>query len=357
MLKKIARDILILFGIAALWVSTSRNAMQYISDKRKVDKWWGIYPRSHGNLISRTYLDFVKTLNPGPDLGVIKRAPAEGPKNVGLYIYGDSYTWDLADTAFTGLPEFHHISRYSWGFFHLDTNKTNILVIQYSERSVRGEFGDLRIFDGFRDSTKKVSLRHSPTDTKKYYASLLPDFKLENIFNKNINQNLQFNLFNYQFIIPMFEFKAAITYYCFKRASGDATLSKDGNYLFLKETVAGEDPGSSYMPLPPSEVAHLVDNFNAIYDHYKAAGFAEVYLSMVPNTSSMVQPDGYNNLIPLVQNDPRLRMRIIDAYSFLKRDPGGYFYHGDTHWNMKARQIWVDMVNDILTQLNKSGQK
>ena len=322
--------------------------MKYLSDKRSIDKWWGVYPRIHGNLIFRTYLDFVKALNPGPDTGVIKRAEYNGPKNVVLYLDGDSYTWNLVDTAFMGICGFHYIDRYEGGFFNLDSSKRNVLVIQYSERAVRECFGDLRIKDQVKDSSRVGKTASQVIASRTVYASFLPDIKPENLFNKNINQNLQFNLFNYQFIIPMFEYKAALNYYCFKRASGDAVLSKDGQYLFLKETISGTDIGSSYVNVDASEVTHIVDNCNALYDHFRASGFKEVYLSLVPNPSSIVQPGGYNQLIPRIQNDPHLRMKIIDAYGLLNSEPQRYFYHGDTHWNMDGKQRWVDMVNEKL---------
>ena len=122
--------------------------------------------------------------------------------------------------------------------------------------------------------------------------------------------------------------------------------------MFLKETVSYTDSGSSYFPVQQGQVPHLVDNLNTIYDHYKAAGFSEVYLSVIPNTASLMQPDGYNNLIPLIQNDPRLEMKVIDVYDTFKQSPELLFYYGDSHWNKQGKQKWMDMVFKILTNNN-----
>ena len=144
----------------------------------------------------------------------------------------------------------------------------------------------------------------------------------------------------------MFESKAALNYYLFNRASGDVVISNDRNFLFLKETVSKTDVGSSYYPVSRQDAAHIVDVLNNIYDHYKAAGFAEVYFSVIPNSATIMQPDGYNNLIPMIQNDARLRMKIIDIYTTFKQSNDVYYLPGDTHWNHKGKQLWLDMVNE-----------
>ena len=55
---------------------------------------------------------------------------------------------------------------------------------------------------------------------------------INDFFNKNMNQNLQYNLFNYNFVFPMFESKALLNFYLFNRASGDVVISKNKKYLF-----------------------------------------------------------------------------------------------------------------------------
>ena len=237
--------------------------------------------------------------------------------------------------------------------YHLDTTKRNILVLEVSERYLRTYYGGLQIFDELCDSIiKKKTIAASEENITPSYASIIPGFHVNDLFNKYINQNLQGNLFNYNFIIPMFETKAALNYYVFNRASGDVVISRDRNFLFLKETVSLTDIGSSYVPLTDADITWMVDNFNKIYDHYKENGFSEVYLSMIPNSATIMQPDGYNNLIPGIQQDKRLKIKIINVYNAFKNSPVTLYQPGDTHWNSKGRQLWLDLVNEKLINTN-----
>jgi hypothetical protein len=352
MLKKIFRDFFILFGLAALSASTSRTFMKFISEKRDGDKWWSTNPMTGGNLASISDLTFLKKFYCPPDRQ-IKHAPAYNrPENTVLYLDGDSYTWSLRDSNFAGISGFHFISRYEGGCFHLDTAKKNILIIAITESVFRTYFRDLRMLNEVYDPATKKDLVHLYQFNVPAHAQLtsfLFGFSISGLFNKNINQNLQCNLFNYNFITPMFLYKGSLNYFAFNRASGDVVISKDKNFLFLKQSVSATDTGSTYFPIQPGEIAHLVDNLNNIYDHYKKSGFKEIYLTIMPNTASIVQPEGYNNLIPLIQNDPGLKIKIIDVYYTFKKSSRPLFYHGDTHWNLEGQQMWVDMVNQILT--------
>jgi hypothetical protein len=349
MLKNVLSYICIVLGLALLWASTSRTAMQYITEKRDKDAWYGTYQGMNGDLIGMSYLDFVKRFQLGPRTP-LKRANYNGEKNTVLYIHGDSYARKLHDSVFAGVSALHNIDRNHGMAFTLDTTKRNILIIEVSERYIRPYFSGIQILDEVYDSAthNKPQAYHLTDFHKTYAASMLSDVKASDFFNKNINQNLQCNLFNYSFIMPMFHWKAALNYYVFNRASGDVVISKDRNFLFYTETVSPTDIGSSYSPIPAGHIDALTNNFNLIYDHYKAAGFDEVYLSMIPNSPTINQPDGYNGLIPQIQNRPNLRMKLIDIYSTFKNVSGDYYYHGDTHWNPHGKQTWVDIVNDTL---------
>ncbi len=348
MIKKVLSYIFIIFGLVALYMSTSRMAMEFVAANRDHDKWWGTYQMKNGDLISLSYLDFVKRFNPPKDHTTLKKPVYNGPKNTALYLHGDSYTYRLPDSSFAGLAEYHLIDRNHGMNYHLDSTKRNILILEVSERYARGYYGGLQIFDELCDSLiKKKSIAYSAA-MQRNFASIIPSFDVNDLFNKYINQNLQCNLFNYNFIFPMFEYKAALNYYIFNRASGDVVISNDRNFLFLKETVSLTYGGSSYYPLTGADIDWMVDKLNTIYDHYKTSGFSEVYLSIIPNSATIMQPQGYNNLIPDIQNDKRLRMKIIDAYDAFKQSKEVLYMPGDTHWNNKGKQLWLDIVNEKL---------
>ena len=352
MVNAVIRYVFIVLGLVVLWASTSRTAMQYITDKRDIkNRWWGLDELDHGDLASLSYLQFVPKFAPDKEPEHAKRPEYSGQKNTALYLDGDSYSRRLADTCFAGVAEFHLIDRNHEARFHLDTTKRNILIIEISERYLRPYFGDLKIFNELVDTgetPKAIGYFRVKQQKHVRLASVSEDIGIDCFFNKFINQNLQCNLFNYQFIMPMFGSKAAINYYLFDRASGDVVISRDRNFLFLKETVSLTDEGSSYIPVSDEVVNHLVDNFNSIYSHYKAAGFREVYLSVIPNSATINQPEGDNNLIPRLQSHPAFTMQVIDAYATFKKSTDVLYFTGDTHWNNKGRQLWLDLVNEKL---------
>jgi hypothetical protein len=355
MLKKAARDFLILFGLATLWACTSRDCMAYLSNLRDVNTWWGSYQCLNGDLVSMCYLDGVRQFNPPPDTTHYDRPPQTEKKNTVVYLDGDSYTyyWHLRDTNFAGACAFHYIDRYHGAYYHLDTTRRNVMVIEISERLVREYFSTPRMIDEVTDSAKKkksIAMIPRPAHDEKTYASILPNISVDDLFNKNINQNMEFNLFNYNFIIPMFECKAALNYYVFNRASGDVVISDDRNFLFLKSTVTRTDSTSSYGPLTAEDITRLVGNLNTIYDHFRAEGFAEIYLSIIPNSPTINQPQGYNNMIPLIQYDPRLRMKYVDAYAAFRATKEVLYRPGDTHWNKKGLIKWIATVNGQLVR-------
>ncbi len=352
MLRRIARYFFIVFGLVVLWASTSRNAMKYLTDARDNNSWWGIYQCLNGDLVSMAYLDFVdRFIEANPR--TFNHPSFSGERKTILYMDGDSFTWHLHDSDIIGLDSFCYFQRNHGLKYHLDTSKRNVLVIEVSERYLQSYFTGLQMFNEVLDTSARkrdVAGIYLTSINSSYTASLLPSVSADDFFNKYINQNLQCNLFNYNFIMPMFETKAALNYYIFNRASGDVVISNDRNFLFFRETVSKTDMGSSYYPVSTADAAHIVDVLNGIYEHYKVAGFAEVYFSVIPNSATIMQPEGYNQLIPMVQNDTRLRMKLIDAYSVFKQSHDVYYLPGDTHWNHKGKQLWLDMLNARLVR-------
>jgi hypothetical protein len=358
MYKKILRDICILLCLAALVCSTSRTCMKYIVTLRDNEKWWGYNQLRGGNLAGISDLAFLKTFYCDLDnYNFVTRPAYVGPRKIALYLAADSYTWALRDTNFAGISRFFLINRYDGGLYHLDNSKKNILLIAISENLFRAYFSNQKMLNTIHDSSisekdESGAIRlYKPVGDKfagNRLSAFLPGIGADLFFNKNINQNLQCNLTNYNIMMGMFQYKAAINYYFFDRASGDVVISNDKKFLFYKSTVSKTDSGSSYFPLTRYELNNLVQNLNETYDYYKADGFSEVYLSIIPNTASLKQPEGYNSLIPLIQNDARLKMKVIDVYYSFMNSPEELFYHGDTHWNLAGKQKWVDAVNKIL---------
>lgn len=351
MLKKILRDFLILFGLFILWASTSRTAMQFVSEWRDGEAWWCTYPFKHGDLIGLSYLDFAFYHAPYSTEWLVRRAPNTLTGRKQLFLFGDSNTKLLRDTMFSEISGYQYLVRHKENAYQLDTAKRNILLIEIGERMVRNYFRDTTIFSELHPSPPPTAAIAPPAAIR--LCSSVPQLSVDMFFNKLINQNLQCNLFNYNFIMPLFQSKAALNYYLFTRASGDVVISNDKKYLLLKETVTPNEPTSSYSPLPDEEIDQIVHNINIIYHHYLQQGFSHVYLSIIPNTSTIVQPRGYNLLIPRLQQHPLLEMPHIDIYTTFTKATDRIYAPGDTHWNIKGKQLWVDEVNKVLVSLPK----
>ena len=313
--------------------------MKWISDKRDNEHWWGVYQGIHGDLTGMSYLDYVQTFKAEKvnyDFGKY----TVGNGNINLYISGDSYTRKLNPNVFHNLKSYHFGRRYFGQLkYHFPAKENNVLIIEIAERYFRDYFSYMRINE--YDVFDSISHTVPPTNPQ---ATSNESF-INTLFNKNINQNLQYNLFNYNFLMPIFQVKAAINYHLFSRASGDVVISNSGDFLFLKETILSDGKNSSYSHISTEEKNQLIQNLNTAYDFYKNEGFTEVFLSIIPSTATMMQPENYNNLIPIIQNAPDLKMKIIDIYSHFMPNPRQYYLKGDTHWNEKGVKAWVDLVN------------
>lgn len=345
MLKKIGRDILILLGILVMAASTSRTFVSWIHEERvEKDNWWGIYKPIEGDLVEMAYLDRISKFRSPRDYTFKKHPVEEGKLN--LFLWGDSYVWKIPDSAYAAVKNFKFGWRYRDNIdYNLDSSQRNILIIEIAERYVRTYFADTDIFWHVRKEQPASALSGNEPMLNMAGFSL-PE--LECLFNEHINQNLEFNLFNYNFINPIRHTKASLNYYLFSRASGDVVLSEDKDQLFLKETVKGKKPENSYYPVNDEEVKQIISTMNTIYDHYKEEGFDEIYLSIIPNPATIIQNQGYNQLIPRIENNHQLKMKTISVYDRFQKEAGKVYRPGDTHWNNHGLQLWLNQVNEML---------
>jgi hypothetical protein len=83
-----------------------------------------------------------------------------------------------------------------------------------------------------------------------------------------------------------------------------------------------------------------------------------VYISIIPNPVTLLQPEHYNGLIPRLQKTGLLNgMKMIDIYDAYSKasDPGALYRVGDTHWNNNGMQVWLKTVNAELKKQNLPG--
>ena len=364
MLKAIFSYILIVLGVTALYLSTSKKQMSNISSTRNESTdWWGSQKDvSNGDLLRMSYLSLVPYLHSPSDYVFKDVSNNDTPNNINLYLNGDSYTYKIPATVWQGVNKY----TYAWVYnqhikYQLDTSKKNILILEHSERYVRHFLAGLDVLKLIYDSadgSRHHEYAHLLAENKKkeQHKLLTALFSKEEIdiplFNKNINQNLEYNLFNYNLLNSIREVKAMMNYNIFKRASGAVVVSKNGDQLFLKETLEKTGKSSSYSYISNDEYNNIVTCVNIIYNHYKQKGFDEIYLAMIPNPVSVLAPERYNSLIPKLQTDTTVQIKFIDYYGANKNQWKKVYHKGDTHWNNYGIQQWIKQVNDTLKRWN-----
>ena len=188
---------------------------------------------------------------------------------------------------------------------------------------------------------------NSPISTLQSQLSYLQSH-ISHLFSYNTERH-QAVLFGYDFVLKIRELKAVFNEKVFNRLDPNVAVSPDKQHLLYNLDVkAGIN--SSFDAISDDEIEKEVANINATYDYYKQQGFDEVVLSIIPNKTSIVAPTmgKYNHLIERIQQHPKLKMPIIDTYTPFSQHPEKYYELGDSHWNCKGKQIWVDGVNALM---------
>lgn len=366
MLRKLLIYLLIVLGLGILYISTSKKWMERVSSIRNESNgWWGVHESSDkGDLLNMAYLDLITKFHSKRDYSFHK-PQQPGPSNINLYMQGDSYTFKIPDSAFYGVNRYEYVWVGTKSIaYNMDTTKKNILIIERAERYVRIHYSGLDLLQEVYDSAKGPEYEKLAGGTgvqpqvtsAEAMTDIIPpkvDTFISKFFNENINQNIEYNLFNYNILNAPRLIKAWLNYHVFKRASGNVSVSADGNRLFIAETLNPGRPESSYSLISSEEYNNIVRNLNILYDYYRNEGFDEMYLAIIPNPVTIHEPKGYNNLIPRLQSDTALRMKFIDIYQTYKSSDTVIYRPGDTHWYNSGMQMWINTVNDTLRKWNK----
>lgn len=349
MLKKVLTYCMIVFGLAVLYLSTSKDMMQKISDARNDhDEWWGSHFAYEGDLVGMSYLYYVKDFHK-PRQRVFAPRNCNNGKAVNLVLWGDSYTMHFRDTDFCA-DRFQYGRRFFSSLeYEIDSSKKNVLIIESTERTIRDYFINNRMANEVKPKIVKpeFALTLQQNIGKVLAGITMPD--VTTFFNENINQNIEYNLFNYNFISPIRKLKALVNYIAFNRASGNVVVADRGDRMFLKETTSNKLNEGYATPISDKEIHKLVEVINDLDRRYRAAGFDEVYLSIIPNAVTIFQPKGYNMLIPRIQNHKALKMKCIDIYTPFMKKPDGMFWKGDTHWSNSGADVWLKIVNKVIS--------
>lgn len=325
-------------------VSLSPYLMEQIVDfRKKRDSPLPSTQSGMGDLYGLTYLKKFGRAGWRP---AFAENTCKNAKNIDLYLLSDSYLHKrVTEKAFCGVANIRHaLWDGDYPFVQLDSQKTNILILETVERYCRVRANSVSWMCHFHVgiapkqdiNASKWSDWFTTESIKKY------------LFNPNINQNLDFNLFDYKPFLPLYETRAALNYGLFDRLNPLVSVAASGEYLVLTETLSGKENAPD-APISEKELSFMVDNLNEVREFYLKKGFSDVYFSIIPNPVHIVDSQfSYNNLIPKIQEHPNLKIPVINIYPIFKNNSTVVFPKNETHWTNVGMQLWINEVNKTL---------
>lgn len=306
---------------------------------------WGLVPDDfrYGDLYRLSNLSQFKQVR-----ATCEPFPQNGPKRpVALYVVGDSFLEESRTSAADFLAQTYRYTHWENRMaVQLDTALKNILLLETVERHAREHFA--RVADNFEIVSQPSPVQPAESgffhDLKQFFSGKtaqrqqVPEDQLENLlFNGPVWQSLK-------------ETKARFTLAWFDRTNPKVALSRDEQHLFYVLDTDSTLVNSNFNPLPDDEVTRMVDSLNATAGRYRRAGFDEVWLSIIPNKTTVVEPERgpYNRLIARIQEAPALQLPVIDTYRVLQPGGAGFYETSDSHWNCRGRAEWLKAVNERL---------
>lgn len=321
----------------------------------------------YGDLYGMSYLSkFRKRYQPD---SMIRYTNCGKGDKTNLYVICDSYIWAFfdSDKYYCGVNKlkYYETNREDIVGSALDTTKTNVLLLEFAERNVRRLLTDT----SYTNNIIKVQTGTSPGGISPlagkqpeknvaasllHYAQKIKFLFFSFPFNRKINSNLESNIWDISLFTPIKEFKANLNYRWFNTVNQDVKLSATGKHLYYTPTIDTTDIMSSFRYLPDWEKDTMVNRLNSIYDRAKQIGFKKIYLSIIPNPVSILDPHyqglTYNNLLNRIQNDPKLTIPLINIWPDFKQLNHRVYPPSDTHWNRRGAYIWLDKFNRELSK-------
>ncbi len=309
---------------------------------------------SYGDLYNMTNLpDFKEVDYAANDSLTQADKPAKHYHDVDLYTIGDSFT--RIDTSYYAGNRNVHVWVGSQPpvVASLDTTKKNILVIEFIERVLQERlyWPDYENIYMNKAIIQKTAVDKNPTAQQQQPIA----HWILSRFNPDINQRLEFLLFNGSLATMMKEAKAQLMLDLFERVS-QANISKNRKHLFYQLEVDTTYALSAFRPISNQKLDTLVRNLNTLRQHYLHMGFNEVYICMIPNKVTILDPTHgrYNHQIERIEAHPNLQAPVISVINTIRAHPNWY-HLGDGHWNKYGKRLWLQRVNHIVAQWSKSG--
>jgi len=291
----------------------------------------------------------------------IKYSNCNSKKKIDLYAVCDSYVWTLltSNKFYCGVNKLTYIKTNDKEVLRsdLDTSKINILLLEFSERNVRYLLDDTGYANALisknRNDNNSIPVNQQGSSFTSGGSARTAIFNF--IFNKNINNNLQYNVWDFSFLTPVRELKSEIDYKLFGKVDKHVRMAACGRQLYFTPTIDTNDIMSSFKYLSEQKKDKLINRLNTIYENARQYGFNKIYLSIIPNPVSILEPhyDGldYNELVKRIQNDPQLKMPNIDVTTEFERLKSKIYLASDSHWSAFGTTIWLNKLNAELEKI------
>ncbi|MFN8346784.1 MAG: hypothetical protein U0X91_17415 [Spirosomataceae bacterium] len=341
-MKKIAKYTA-LFVFSLLWVAGCHPFL------RRTAFEWGLTKDSYryGDLYRLSNLaQFKQPAETCPK----KFAGIQSKKNAALYIIGDSFTEEARvnadDFNSTGYRRIHWNDSLR---ITLDTTKRNILVLQTVERHFREHFAvPVHQFEVVSSASPQVAPPPAPSPSLSDFFTTLYNDAEKTL--KESEESLASFLFSGDVFLRLKEIKAGINLQWFDRHSEQVALSPDKKHILFHWDTDSTRITSSFHYLPDNELLKLVQQVNQTEAYYKKMGFDAVYLSLIPNKTSILAPEmgPYNHLVERVQHHPLLKTPFIDSWTPFSQYRAEVYSLSDTHWSCQGRAIWLEKVNEMI---------
>lgn len=262
--------------------------------------------------------------------------------NVSMFLAGDSFT-ELGRVK----PAEYAASSFK-RVFVADRNDSlvlgggkKILVIETVERHLRERFSE-KPWDNWQKLKPQTAANEVPF-FERVSKSIL-DYEVP--YKEEMSEA---TLFSSDWALWFREKKALLNYKVFGKVDPKVHII-NGELVYYLDV----DPGVSsvYDEVTDEEVSRIVKHANLTRENYRAMGFDEVYLSIIPNKTSLLikNDDKYNHLLERVENHPDLTIPTISVWKEFSQQ--NYYQKGDSHWNCDGQKIWVDKVNEKLIANN-----
>ncbi|MBE9461012.1 hypothetical protein ACFP1I_19250 [Dyadobacter subterraneus] len=272
--------------------------------------------------------------------------PKEKYKNVDLYTIGDSFT-PMDTSYYAGDKNFHIWMGMNVDTIKLDTAKKSILVVEIIERTIQErllkDYEGLYIKRGFqiKCDTYKKEIANSDRGSSFWWDK----------FGDQINQRIEFLLFNFNPFLKLKELKSGMMLSWFDRTHTGAIISRNHEYLFYSVEADKKSELSPFHEITPASVDSVVTHINTIRTYYKGRGFDEVYFCLIPNKVTVCENARfeYNHQISLIENNPLLKTPMISVQSTIRKHPE-WFHKSDGHWNVAGKRYWLQKTNELVKQ-------